>query len=92
KECNIPMPNLDMLREHVRTNLNRRISFIDEPSLPPQENANKENRLQNLPDEGFEELLSEGSKDNLPETPTQNSSKKRLSDLTNYSGNKKHRV
>ncbi|KAJ2244038.1 hypothetical protein GGH97_003331, partial [Coemansia sp. RSA 475] len=92
KECNIPMPNLDMLREHVRTNLNRRISFIDEPSLPPQENTNKENRSQNLPDEGFEELLSEGSKGNLPETPTQNSSKKRLSDLTNHSGNKKHRV
>ncbi|KAJ2248893.1 hypothetical protein GGH98_003711 [Coemansia sp. RSA 454] len=92
KECNIPMPNLDMLREHVRTNLNRRISFIDEPSLPPQENTNKENRSQNLPDEGFEELLSEGSKGNLPETPTQNSSKKRLSDLTNYSGNKKHRM
>ncbi|KAJ2544700.1 hypothetical protein GGF49_001050 [Coemansia sp. RSA 1853] len=92
KESKMPMPNLEMLRKHVRTNSNHRISFIDEPSLPPQEVTNKENRSPNLPDNGFDELLSEGSKANLPETPTQHSSKKRPSDLTNFSGNKKHRM
>ncbi|KAJ2224079.1 hypothetical protein IW143_000712 [Coemansia sp. RSA 520] len=92
KECNISMPNLEMLRGHVRTNSDRRISFIDEPSFPPQEVTDKENCSQNLSDDGFEELLSEGSEASFPETLTQHSSKKQLSDLTNHSGNKKHRV
>ncbi|KAJ2498643.1 hypothetical protein GGH96_004144 [Coemansia sp. RSA 1972] len=86
------MPNLDMLRKYVRKNLDRRISFLNEPSLPPQDVTNKENRSQNLPDEGFEELLSGESKSNLPETPTQHSSRKRLSDHTNYSDTKKQRM